>query len=112
MALEKLTEDVSVHQTLGDEPNEENGLTGDDLKKLFDKPAEIIKAFINNKLVPYAVDKRGDTMTGNLAVPDPTEDAHAVNKKYVDSRFHFNSEDDPPIDPKEGDLWFITEEEV
>lgn len=111
MALEKLTEDVSVHQTLGDEPNAENGLTGDDLKKLFDRPAEIIKAFINEKLIPFVVDKRGDTMTGNLAVPAPTKAAHAANKGYVDSRFHFNSEDDPPANPKEGDLWFIEEEE-
>lgn len=31
------------------------------------------------------VAKAGDTMTGNLSIPEPTEDTHAVNKRYVDS---------------------------
>lgn len=95
MALEKLNEDVSVHQTLGDEPNAENSLTADDLKRLFDKPAELIKAFINDQLVPNVVDKRGDTMTGALSmsghritgVAAPTADSDAANKKYVDEKF-------------------------
>ena len=56
MALEKFNEDVSVHQTLGDEPNAENSLTADDLKRLFDKPAALIKAFINDQLVPNVVE--------------------------------------------------------
>lgn len=30
--------------------------------------------------------KAGGTMTGNLNVLDPTEDSHATNKKYVDSK--------------------------
>lgn len=30
--------------------------------------------------------KSGDTMTGNLAVPAPTESGHAVNKSYVDTQ--------------------------
>lgn len=32
------------------------------------------------------VHKVGDTMTGNLSVPDPTENAHAANKGYVDEK--------------------------
>ena len=31
------------------------------------------------------VAKAGDTMTGNLSIPEPTEDAHAATKGYVDS---------------------------
>ena len=31
------------------------------------------------------VAKTGDTMTGNLSIPEPTEDAHAATKGYVDS---------------------------
>lgn len=34
-------------------------------------------------LTPYVL-KAGDTMSGNLSVPPPTEDAHAANKGYVD----------------------------
>ena len=33
-----------------------------------------------------ALPKAGGTMTGNLNIPDPTEDSHATNKKYVDSK--------------------------
>ena len=94
MALEKLNEDVSVHQTLGDEPNAENSLTSDDLKRLFDKPAELIKKFINDQLVPNAVDKRGDTMSGGLSmvghkisnIDAPAHDSDAATKKYVDDK--------------------------
>ena len=105
MALEKLTEDVAVHQRLGDEPNAENGLTADDLKKLFDKPAELIKAFINDKLVPNAVDRRGDSMAGALSVPAPTAGNHAANKDYVDSKVHLSYTE--PEDWKHGDIWLM-----
>ena len=92
MALDKMTDDVAVHQTLGDEPNAENSLTADDLKRLFDKPAELIKKFINDQLVPNAVDKRGDTMAGDLSmgghkisdIHAPETDSDAATKKYVD----------------------------
>ena len=33
-----------------------------------------------------AVPKAGGTMTGHLNVPDPTENAHAANKGYVDEK--------------------------
>lgn len=33
-----------------------------------------------------AVKRSGDTMTGNLNVPTPTEGSHAATKEYVDSR--------------------------
>lgn len=92
MSIEKMTGNVAVHQTLGDEPNGQDGMTADDLKKLFDEPGELLKAFINDYLVPYVLDKRGDSMTGNLlmngykvaGVGTPTEDGDAANKAYVD----------------------------
>lgn len=95
MSLVKFNEDVAVHQTLGDEPNAENSLTADDLKKLFDRPAELIKQFINGQLVPNAVDKRGDTMTGGLSmggnpisnVQNPENESDAATKKYVDNKY-------------------------
>lgn len=37
-----------------------------------------------------AVPESGGTMTGNLSTPAPTEDLHAANKQYVDSR-HLSS---------------------
>lgn len=44
----KFEEDVSVHQSLADEPNIDNGLSADGLKKLWDKPAEQLKEAFNN----------------------------------------------------------------
>jgi hypothetical protein len=110
MALEKMTEDVAVHQTLGDEPNEENGLTGDDLKKLFDRPAELLKEFINSKLVPNAVDKRGDAMQGALSVATPTRAEHAATKAYVDGLIVL-CRDGEPAEIEEGKLYLFPEEE-
>lgn len=52
MALKFFEENVSVHQTLGDNPNTDNSLSAAELKALFDKPAEMIQAFINEHVVP------------------------------------------------------------
>lgn len=109
MALEKMTDEVSVHQTLGDEPNADDGMTGDDLKRLFDRPAELLKAFINEKLVPNAVDKTGDAMSGNLSIPSPKLAEHAATKGYVDGKIHFSSTE--PTDWKDGDIWLMPVEE-
>ena len=91
MALEKLTENVEIHQTMGDTPNTD-GMTATDLKVKFDLAAKIIKQFINDKIIPHALDKRGDAMKGTLRmsgnrileVPPPVEDKDATNKAYVD----------------------------
>lgn len=92
MALEKLTDNVEIHQTLGDTPNSE-GMTAADLKAKFDQAAKIIKQFINDRIVPNALDKRGDTMKGVLRLggnriadlPEPEEENDAANKAYVDT---------------------------
>ena len=92
MALEKLTDNVEIHQTLGDAPNSE-GMTASDLKAKFDEAAKIIKQFINDRIVPNALDKRGDTMRGVLRLggnrlvdlPEPEEENDAANKAYVDA---------------------------
>ena len=62
-----MTDNVAVHQTLGDEPGQD-GLTADDLKRLFDSAPQMLKEYLNEQLVPYVLDKRGDTMTGQLSM--------------------------------------------
>lgn len=52
MALLPFTDDVSVHTKLGDNPGADNGLTSQALKEEWDKPANIIKNWINNCLIP------------------------------------------------------------
>lgn len=52
MSISGLSENVSIHQTLGDNPNTDNNLSADELKALFDQAAEILKAYLNNIVVP------------------------------------------------------------
>lgn len=52
MSISVLSENVSIHQTLGDNPNTDNNLSADELKALFDQAAEILKAYLNNIVVP------------------------------------------------------------
>lgn len=47
MSFTKSTTDISVHQKLGDYPNQDNGMTADELKKKFDYPAEILQNDLN-----------------------------------------------------------------
>ena len=91
--LEKLTENVAIHQTLGDNPNTDGeGMTAQELKEAFDAPAQLLKEHINNHIAPYALDKRGDSLQGTLnaagnhvtGLPAPVADTDAVPKAYVD----------------------------
>lgn len=91
--LEKLTKNVAIHQTLGDNPNTDGeGMTAQELKEAFDAPAQLLKEHINNHIAPYALDKRGDTLQGTMnaagnrvtGLPAPVVDTDAVPKAYVD----------------------------
>lgn len=48
MGFTRSTTDISVHQKLGDYPNQDNGLTAEELKKKFDYPAETLQNDLNN----------------------------------------------------------------
>lgn len=48
MGFTRSTTDISVHQKLGDYPNQDNGLTPEELKKTYDKPAETLQKDLNN----------------------------------------------------------------
>jgi hypothetical protein len=52
MAIEQFNEDVEVISKLGDLPNQDDGLTAEELKAKFDQASIAIKNFINNVLVP------------------------------------------------------------
>lgn len=60
MVLKPLEENVSIHQTLGDEPNVVDGLSAAQLKAKFDKAAEIIKQYINSQVVPAVNTPKSD----------------------------------------------------
>ena len=52
MAIENFNEDVEVIQKLDTLPNQEGGLSAEELKAKFDQAAMAIKNFINNSLLP------------------------------------------------------------
>lgn len=58
MAFTRITADMNNHQSLADEPNIENGLTAEELKKLYDKAANDLKDGIN-KLIDELEDTTG-----------------------------------------------------
>lgn len=47
MGFTRSTGDISVHQKLGDYPNQDNGLTPEELKKRYDLPAETLQKDLN-----------------------------------------------------------------
>lgn len=90
--IEKLTDNVEIHQTLGDNPNTDGeGMTADELKKAFDRPARLIKEYINNILLASVLDKNGDELKGALNaggfritnLPEPVGDSDAVTKAFL-----------------------------
>lgn len=101
MAIPKLTDDLNIIATLGDNPNTDNNLTPEELKKKFDVAALIIQTFINTYLVPVVnkntedvgnkLPTTGGTMQGELnmsgfpltGLPVPTSDNHAATMKWV-----------------------------
>ncbi len=50
--IEELTANLNIHQSLADQP----ALLAEDLKKEWDKPANIIKEYINETLIPKLTD--------------------------------------------------------
>lgn len=67
MALERLNDDLSVISKLGTNPGIDNGLSEEQLKAKFDEAVNIIKLFLNEKLIPsleMSVDT--ETITKNI----------------------------------------------
>lgn len=84
--IEKMGDDLAVIQSLGDNPNTDNGLSAAELKAAFDKAPLAIQKFINNVLVVAInagvddyLQKSGGTVEGALALLGPlvfTEGVH------------------------------------
>ena len=67
MALERLNDDLSVISKLGTNPGIDDGLSEERLKAKFDEAVNIIKLFLNEKLIPsleMSVDT--ETITKNI----------------------------------------------
>ena len=68
MSLPKFNEDMQIISKLADEPNDVGGLSANELKAKFDEAGTIIKAFINDTLLPYleAATGAGDIGIANI----------------------------------------------
>ena len=68
MSLPKFNEDIQIISKLADEPNDVGGLSANELKAKFDEAGNLIKAFINDTLLPYleGVSGAGDIGISNI----------------------------------------------
>ena len=109
--IDKLTENLNIHQSLPDQPS----LSAQDLKKEWDKPANIIKDYINNILVE-GINKSLSNELDNIK-EKILEEAFPIGTTVVfnDSADHSNHmgfkwerqyEGRTPIGYKEGDADF------
>ena len=69
--LKELEQDVEIIQALPTQPNQEEGMSAEDLQKKFDEAAVIIKKYLNEKVVPaflalkeYAAQLKTESTTG------------------------------------------------
>ena len=68
MSLPKFNEDIQIISKLADEPNDVGGLSANEFKAKFDEAGNLIKAFINDTLLPYleSVSGAGDIGIANI----------------------------------------------
>ena len=76
----KFEKDVSVHQSLADEPNVDNGLSAEGLKKLWDRPAEELKAAFN-KFIDEITDKSAARNIGAMPLVEGDTSGATVQDK-------------------------------
>lgn len=84
MALTKLTTDVSNVGGLSDKPNVDDGLSPAQLKAVFDKASEDIKAYINNTLTSEVDSDFATKIELAAAVLSGISDNSITNAKLVD----------------------------
>lgn len=90
MSLPRFEKDVNIISKLDDEPNDVGGLSAAELKAEFDKAGGLLKAFINETLLPYLEAVTGAGDIGITEVPGVTgaktvQEALAVLKQQLDN---------------------------
>lgn len=80
MSFTKSTTDISVHQKLGDYPNQDNGMTADELKKKFDYPAETLQNDLN-KIVEELENENATQNIGASKLDENDETENNVQAK-------------------------------
>jgi hypothetical protein len=76
----KFEENVSVHQSLANEPNIDNGLSAEELKKAWDKPAEELKKAFNN-LIDEITEETAARQIGAIQLEESDDSEDTVQGK-------------------------------
>lgn len=72
MAIPLMNEDVEIIQKLNDLPNQEDGLSAEQMKQRFDAAAVLIKAYLNGTLVPAVQQLQKALSNGDVIGLDET----------------------------------------
>lgn len=90
MSLPKFNEDIQIISKLADEPNDVGGLSSDELKAKFDEASGLIKAFINDTLLPYLEGVSGAGDIGIANIPG-LNDAATVQAALLELKTQLNN---------------------
>lgn len=90
MSLPKFNDDMQIISKLADEPNDVGGLSANDLKAKFDEAGNLIKAFINDTLLPYLEDATGAGDIGIANIPG-LNDAATVQAALQELKTQLNN---------------------
>ena len=62
MPITPFDENLDIIQALADEPNDDDGLTADELKAKFDEAGNLIKGYLNDTLIPDTEEMAAETL--------------------------------------------------
>lgn len=83
MGFKRSTTDIKVHQSLGDTPNVDNGITAEDLKKRYDFPAETIQNDLN-ALMGELEETTGASNIGAEPLEDGDTSGNTIKDKLIE----------------------------
>lgn len=72
MAIQPMNDDVQIIQHLSDNPNQDDGLSAEQMKEKFDTAAMLIKAYLNGTLVPAVQQLQKSLNNGDIVGVDDT----------------------------------------
>lgn len=72
MAVQPMNDDVQIIQHLSDNPNQDDGLSAEQMKEKFDTAAMLIKAYLNGTLVPAVQQLQKALNNGEIVGVDDT----------------------------------------
>ena len=115
LEIELLGDDLNIIQKLDDEPNDVGGMTAAELKETFDKAGNIIKDYINTKLIPAVIAddateearQRAEAARSVWEPYDPEKTYAPMNKVEYEGSSYICTEECTGVLPGEGAQWTL-----